>query len=64
MIYNNNNFNKEPVNYMKNSSYKFTSNSYFQKNKDMTVIENNNDLIKRIPKITINHKLSNVKNIN
>ena len=62
MIYNNNCFVVKNGNYMKSSSYKFTSNCcYFQKTKDMTVTENNNNLIKRIPKITITHKLSNVK---
>ena len=58
MIYNNNCFDKESGNYMKSSNYKFTSNCYFQKTKDMTVTENNNNLIKRIPKITITHKVS------
>ena len=31
MIYNNNNFNKEPQNYMKKQVYKFSSTSYFTK---------------------------------
>mgnify|MGYP001496939086 CR=1 FL=1 len=63
MIYNNNNFNKESGNYVKNDNYKFTSNFYIQKIKDTTATENNANLIKNVPKINIVYcKVKNNKN--
>ena len=52
MIYNNNNFQKEPVEFRKNNIYNFTSSQY-NENKDIDKTSGNKDLINKIPKINI-----------
>lgn len=55
MIYNNNNFNTEANtgNYSLGENYKFTADKYRIRNKDLTAIQNNANLIKNVPKINI-----------
>lgn len=52
MIYNKNNFEKDPVDYVKNSNYKFTSNFYIEK-KGSNKSTSNVDLITKIPKLNV-----------
>lgn len=52
MIYNKNNFEKDPVDYVKNSNYKFTSNYYIEK-KGSKKSTSNTDLLKKIPKLNV-----------
>ena len=52
MIYNNNNFEKEPKEYHKDKVYSFSSDRY-NENKDIDKTSGNKDLINKIPKINI-----------